>query len=84
MEWISIKDRLPEDEELVVIFNGSDDEYPILTAKLSSPGPNGTWYEPIHHEWDIDFKFVSHWMPLPKPPNQEKNDTEHGYKFNTI
>lgn len=59
--WISVKDRLPEDEELyLVVVDGLIDlcEY---------------W--PQHNTWfdkDVDENvYPTHWMPLPQPPNPE-------------
>ncbi len=58
-EWISVKDRLPEDDTHVLINDGDntgigvyDIEDELWTAQ--------TWWSEYH--------LVSHWMPLPNPP----------------
>lgn len=64
-EWISVKDRLPDNNKYVLtvdkkynmhIFSHDQDfEYPFCID------PNHTrYYQPTH------------WMPLPKPPKQQK------------
>lgn len=58
-DWISVEERLPENCQSVITWDGK-------TVKEShfSQWDNGVswgshlWYGP-----------VSHWMPLPKPPN---------------
>lgn len=57
MEWISVKDRLPENDNMVIIWGG-------IGFYM-----NANWYTltgtsfPRKIEWE-----VTHWMPLPKPP----------------
>lgn len=70
MNWISVKDRLPEDEEAVLVYYRFDDEskmsfYGILTYYVDEPYPH--W----QHE-GIGLK-ITHWMPLPEPP-EAKNE----------
>lgn len=71
MEWISVKDRLPEKYISVLItdVNGitADDREPEK-AHLDK---DGKWY------WVNIFKYseykeieVTHWMPLPEPPKE--------------
>ena len=63
MKWISVKDRLPEDEGFVLIHAPSADEHKpvIITA----------WHDTETREWglvDVWANAVTHWMPLPVPP----------------
>ncbi len=53
--WISVKDRLPNDDERVLAYfpEMRDSEADIQLSK----------------GWAIN-KFVSHWMPLPKTPKE--------------
>lgn len=63
--WISVKDRLPEDFEDVVV--------------IISNGLNGYWYRVAYRErgsWSQGggrriSDEVTHWMPLPEPPKEE-------------
>ncbi len=61
-EWISVKDRLPEDNKEVLIYCGSYHEL--------------GWYESDNKSWRSDFlgcctDDITHWMPLPQPPKGE-------------
>ena len=60
--WISIKDRVPQDKEvdewmLVYCEDIADMAYDIATYS-----PDGVWRA---LGWDYP---VTHWMPLPEPP----------------
>lgn len=55
-EWISIEDRLPEYGQYVIVYTGRMME--------GSVGAMYFW----HEAYDI-WQPVSHWMPLPEPPN---------------
>ena len=58
-EWISVKERLPEDKEPVLIW--VYDAYEI------------GWYRTDIKRWESELEknygcYVTHWMPLPQPP----------------
>lgn len=54
--WISVKDRLPEDgDEVIVVSNGK---------------PCASWHEAGDFGWAVGGK-VTHWMPLPEAPKGE-------------
>ena len=64
MKWISIKDKMPERRVGVLITDGQ-----IVTCAEW----DGDWWGShgfSGYEWEFDFdeRFVTHWMPLPKPP----------------
>jgi hypothetical protein len=70
-EWISVKDRLPEEGKPVLISDGKDGTaakmqffYHVITKeKITSWEPHCAY----HGEAWIDFE-PTHWMPLPEPP----------------
>lgn len=80
MEWISVEDRLPPYDKTVLIyytesnFRWPDEKCFIYTASLEL-----CCYK-NKHEWCIDLqeievkgsnqKLITHWMPLPKPPEE--------------
>lgn len=62
MEWISVKDRLPDNNDEVLMFICG-------VHVLGYVDINGEWYN------DVDEKefsgSVTHWMPLPDPPKEK-------------
>lgn len=55
--WVSVKDRLPEDGvEVLVVSDGET---------------GASWHEAGEFGWAIGGT-VTHWAPLPKPPEEEK------------
>lgn len=78
MEWISVKDRLPENGVEVLIYYATD----IIQGFIY----NGIWKGSVRTTECMNdgyvndrtickqndyFDFVTHWMPLPKPPSNE-------------
>lgn len=64
MEWISVKDRLPEKEIDVLVYNGVAFSVSALIYKYGNDG----WHE---RGDGYDYGYVTHWMPLPKSPEGE-------------
>ena len=67
-QWISVKDRLPEGCETVLICNAN--------KKFVASG----YYSPVEKRWNqIGNRFllftITHWMSLPEPP-ESKDDVE--------
>jgi hypothetical protein len=68
-EWISVKDRLPENEVdaiLAILLNGN---YYVMIGRRSG------------YVWDIYtldgiqwVNSVTHWMPLPEPPKEAPHE----------
>ena len=64
MEWVKVSDRLPDEDEDVITYNG----WYVHTATY-----NGGFYE---HNLGCDgdsalVNNVTHWMPLSSPPTIE-------------
>lgn len=59
-EWISVKDRLPKEDEIVIICT---DKNFIYAGELIGD----TWFLD-NDSWTAT---VTHWMPLPQPPKGE-------------
>lgn len=69
--WISVNDRLPEKRKAVLAYAPRYNN--IWTVVLKDNGwhilaPVGSKYDP---DWDGP---ITHWMPLPKPPEEVKQD----------
>ena len=77
-KWISIKDKLPDEQQNVLVTSGNE---PYI-AKLDRFDPSYlnelTWYiqgAPWRGgNWgtSLDKSNVTHWMPLPNPPKTEE------------
>ena len=70
MEWIDIKNRLPEDDtfHLLHIERKPNEFYIIKAAYIG----NGIWKEDDKNDtkWNSDMDYSpTHWMPLPLPPS---------------
>ncbi len=63
MEWINIKERLPDAEKTVIAFCVGG----IYTAYLSAPED---WICTCQCRDGSYLYNVTHWMPLPKPPEE--------------
>ena len=59
-EWISVDDRLPDDDEVVIICT---DKNFVYAGELIGD----TWFLD-NDSWTAT---VTHWMPLPEPPKGE-------------
>lgn len=59
-EWISVKDRLPEINQIVMAWLLHDDQYPVF-AKYKKTGKFYIFESDAHET-------ITHWQPLPTPP----------------
>lgn len=59
-EWISVKDRLPEEGEVVVIYIKPEVGVGYAETDIYLMG-----------DFDEYSEAVTHWMPLPEPPKGE-------------
>ena len=64
-EWISVKDRLPEDNSDVLAYSRNGEECRIYPANYAK----GVWFDCIFTTPATDT--TTHWMPLPQPPKGE-------------
>ncbi len=62
-EWISVKDRLPDSNNVVFACIDDGQCKIVRSAYVSS---YGEW------KWIERHQTVTHWMPLPKPPKEEE------------
>lgn len=77
--WISVKDKLPEFETNVITYyqfmDGKGEKakpihciqvgYLVQTSKRANNNIRNEWH--IEENWAQDR--ITHWMPLPSPPN---------------
>ncbi len=69
-QWVSVKDRLPDDGKFVLVCN---DEGKMMVAKYESEVIH--WeYKYTNYDWDVwdddEQGPVCYWMPLPEPPEE--------------
>ena len=69
-QWISVKDRLPPDGAKVLLIVFGDIHYGWIDQSPSDPTEyclyfSNTYIDKGHHA-------LTHWMPLPEPPKEEK------------
>jgi hypothetical protein len=59
--WIPVEEALPEDREWCWVYTGSEPFPAIYDARSTNTWTNGDTWEDFDHA-------VTHWMPLPAPP----------------
>ena len=64
-EWISVEDRLPEDDIDVLAYSSIGEESRIYPACYS----NGVWFDCVFNATATDT--TTHWMPLPSTEGLE-------------
>jgi len=69
-QWVSVEERLPEENEHVIASCGDYPNTPVCASILIE----GRWFDQdvveSGGEWP-ELHLVTHWMPLPAPPEQE-------------
>jgi hypothetical protein len=65
--WISVKDRLPEPDVIVLVTDGENVDVSLCQLTYCGDDPNEkTWFNRFYFG---HFGNVTHWMPLPEPPD---------------
>ena len=79
-EWISVKDELPDEETPVLAFAPNRYDAPVVAARFweyasYEDAYNSFLYWDAYHNdgQDIDSE-VTHWIPLPEPPLESKDE----------
>jgi len=66
-EWISVRNRLPELNEYVLVCT----ELKWISVARMFSSDDGCPYQWISEDSSyIDSRWITHWMPLPEPPNE--------------
>lgn len=71
MDWISVKDRMPEKDEGVLVY-GKADKCCGSCVMLGEARYSHEREQFSYGEWDCVCE-ATHWMPLPEPPKEEIN-----------
>lgn len=70
MEWISVKDRLPEKQLRVLVF--TDLPYPE-DKMIGYLNDEGFWWDEDANYWSLR---VTHWQLLPPSPPKDLNENK--------
>lgn len=63
-EWIRVDDRLPEEDGYYLVYGNSNRGLIFMTSD---------WYDAsVYDWWHYPHAQVTHWMPLPEPPESEE------------
>jgi hypothetical protein len=71
-QWISVKDRLPEEDVAVLVYGQVLNDPPDVIGVRRRYNGDQEW----KYTWESEDGFiyreddVTHWMPLPKPPEE--------------
>lgn len=74
-KWISVEDRLPEEDGKYLVLNESGNMFDTEYSDYSGFGYWRMYYDPdplalAGSEW-YELDDITHWMPLPEPPKGE-------------
>lgn len=73
MRWIPVEERLPGDSDGLVIMTDGEIVHPSYgNAMFGFDRKLGVFAPTKKRPWG--FMHVTHWMPLPKAPKEEKKD----------
>ena len=73
-EWVSVEDRLPEENVTVLVFNADPHAEKYVLARYRVVVHFGRcWcqFDQEYDSWCASCWKVTHWMPLPQPPKEE-------------
>ena len=70
-KWISIKNKLPDNEEIFLVYRGEAKDPEIELGLWNKNKEKFEYYDNEYYGYKIDD--VTHWMPLPEPPDKSKN-----------
>lgn len=75
MNWISVNEKLPDNDEVVLVYNPEDG---ISIGEFDLDSLHGYWeddktYTVTNSGWETDYHWAphmspTHWMPLPEEP----------------
>lgn len=63
-KWISVNERLPQNTEVLALFDGWDGMIFMRVLEYE----DGEWFD---HNGEDYSNEVTHWMPLPPPPTSK-------------
>ena len=70
-EWISVDDRLPEEEGWYLVYTTPNREHKSINKAMFCKGYAWGNFEPYWRGAGGHWANVTHWMPMPNPPKGE-------------
>ena len=74
MGWIKCSDKLPDDDDFVLIWPLPDFGVELHVGQYGCFGKKGHgWYAQVYEHYSgVEFHpiVVTHWQPLPEPPTE--------------
>lgn len=67
-KWISVDEQLPDDNVCVDLYVDWQDYTGRVCNCFRADGNYWKWDESVRFKITIDSFLVTHWMPLPEPP----------------
>lgn len=75
MEWISVKEKLPEKGEIVQVTDGAFVHCGRYTDTDGGGRPMDDGFLTCEDEFYRTNHNITHWMPLPEPPSRELHNS---------
>ena len=75
MRWIPVEERLPEENVTVLAFNADPHAEKYVLARYRTVVYLGCYwcqFDQEYDSWCASCWKVTHWMPLPQPPKEER------------
>jgi hypothetical protein len=68
VQWISVKDRLPEEYQIILVWDGKK-VYPTYLSDWENEEKTSPVFSDIKN--DLRISNITHWMRLPEAPKDE-------------